>query len=439
MINSFPGYEQKILDDGRLHNMYRGTDVGKGGYIISNQGIFENVALLDVNSMHPNSAKQMNCFGDHTKNFVELLDARVAIKHGDLDSAKKMLNGRLAPYLNDKSTSKDLAQALKIAINSVYGLTAASFDNPFRDIRNKNNIVALRGALFMKTLQDEIEKRDFKIVAIKTDSIKIAEATKEIIKFCKGFANEYGYTFEHEASYSRICQFNDADYVARYMPAEECKRRYGYVPGDNVGNDNKWTETGNMFKGGYIFKTMFGTEKPNFNDYCEVFEVKKSELYLDMNERLPDVSEYENELEKAEKKYREGRVSDTTIAEIRANLEPKIAEGHNYIFVGRVGQFCPIKPGCGGGILLAKGANGKYNSASGAKGYRWLESEMVQELGKETDIDKSFYISQIDKAIEAISQYGDFEWFASDDPYIPDNKLDFMNIPETDKEELPWD
>ena len=148
IINSFPGYEFK---DGK--NIYRGTDIGKGGYIISNPGMYTNVALLDVQSLHPNSIRAMNCFGDYTKNFTDILDARVAIKHKDFETAKKMLNGRLAPYLNDQSKAKDLSQALKIAINSVYGLTAASFDNPFRDIRNKNNIVALRGALFMWTLQ----------------------------------------------------------------------------------------------------------------------------------------------------------------------------------------------------------------------------------------------------------------------------------------------
>ena len=59
-----------------------------------------------------------------------------------------MLNGALAKYLDDESTAADLAQALKIAINSVYGLTAAKFPNPFRDPRNKDNIVAKRGALF---------------------------------------------------------------------------------------------------------------------------------------------------------------------------------------------------------------------------------------------------------------------------------------------------
>ena len=49
---------------------------------------------------------------------------------------------------------------------------------------------------------------------------------------------------------------------------------------------------------------------------------------------------------------------------------------HDYHFVGRVGLFCPIKPGCGGGELVREGmdkeGNVKYSSATGAKGYRCI-------------------------------------------------------------------
>lgn len=402
VINAFPGYK---YENGK--NIYRETDIGRGGYIISNPGIYANVALLDVASLHPNSIRAMNCFGEYTKNFTDILDARIAIKHGDYDSARKMLNGRLAPYLDDESKAKDLAQALKIAINSVYGLTAASFENPFRDIRNVNNIVALRGALFMRTLQDEVEGRGFKIVAIKTDSIKIANATKQIIDFCMGFATKYGYTFEHEATYDRMCQINDADYVARYKDAEWCKNEYGYVPGDNKKHGGKWTATGKQFQIPYTFKTLFSKEPIEFEDLCEAKEVKTA-IYLDKNENLPDGE-------------------------------------HDYHFIGKVGNFCPIKQGRGGGILVreAKDSEGniKYDSVTGTlkpnkTPYRWLESEFVKTLGKEDDIDKSYYKVLVDKAVEAISQYGDFEQFVSDDPYIVEEPVLVQDFPPDD--DLPW-
>lgn len=414
LSETFPGYEFK---DNK--NMYRGEDLGKGGYIRSFPGIYGNVALLDVASLHPNSIRAMNCFGEYTKNFTDILDARVAIKHKDFDTARKMMGGKLKPFLEDESTAKDLAQALKIAINSVYGLTAANFDNPFRDIRNKNNIVALRGALFMKTLQDEVESRGFKIVAIKTDSIKIADATKEIVDFCMDFAKKYGYTFEHEATYDKICQINDADYIARYKEASWCEQHYGYVPGDNQDHEWQWTVTGAQFAVPYVFKKLFSKEEISFDDLCETKSVAKGVIYLDMNEQLPDVGYLEDELEKRKK----GAKKLNPILEncTDEDLVKQIKNGHNYIFVGKVGRFCPIKPGCNGGILYREN-EGKYFAVTGTKGYRWLESELVQELGRENDIDNSYYENLANEAVESISEYGDYEWFVSEEPYTEEPK-----------------
>lgn len=374
IINAFPGYEYV---DGK--NIYRGDDLGKGGYVYAEPGMYGNVALLDVASMHPNSAINLNAFGEYTQNFKDILDTRIAIKRGDFEKARHLFGGRLAPYLQDETTANNLAQALKIAINSVYGLTSANFDNPFRDVRNKNNIVALRGALFMRTLQDEIMKRGFKVAHIKTDSIKIPDATPEIIEFTMNFAKQYGYEFEHEATYDRMCLVNDAVYIAKYASPEDCENQYGYIPGDNKKKGGKWTATGTQFQIPYVFKRLFSKEDIQFDDLCETKSVT-STLYLDMNEKLD-----------------EGE--------------------HNYVFIGKIGRFCPIKPGCGGGILYRE-KDGKYYAATGSKGYRWLESEMVQQLGREEDIDHKHFIEMVDTAIATINKYGDFEWFVSDDPYV---------------------
>ena len=459
--NAFPGYEYIYDDkDKQFHNMYRGVDVGKGGYVYANPGIYGNVALLDVASLHPNSIRAMNCFGEYTKNFTDILDARIAIKHGDYETASKMLDGKLAPYLKDKTQAKALSQALKIAINSVYGLTAAGFENPFKDSRNKNNIVALRGALFMKTLQDEVEKRGFTVVHIKTDSIKVADATPEIIEFINEFGKDYGYTFEHEATYEKICLVNNAVYIAKYATVDQCIRLYGeeYVYKDNdtlKGNKEEggqWTATGTQFQVPYVFKTLFSKEPIEFSDLCETKEVKAA-LYLDMNERLPDVTMYEKELEKLQKNVRDpkSKLNNMTVgfeAELHKTLarieelKELIKTGHDYHFVGKVGSFCPIKPGCGGAELVrgSKTSDGteKYDSAAGAKDYRWLEAEMVKTLNKEKDIDHSYYVKLVDEAIESISQYGDFEMFASDDPYIPQAPHFAADGP-VNPDEIPFD
>lgn len=411
-INAFPGYEYV---NGK--NMYRGVDVGKGGYVYHEPNIYTNIALLDIQSMHPHSIISLNAFGEYTQNFKDMLDARIAIKHGEYDRAKTMLGGRLAPYLTDKSKAKDLSNALKTCLNSCYGLTAASFDNPMRDIRNKNNIIALKGALLMKTLQDEVQARGFTVCHIKTDSIKIADATKDIIEFVMEFVKPYGYTFEHEATYDRMCLVNGSTYIAKYASTDWCMKTYGYIPGDNAKAeaDNKmWTATAKQFQVPYVFKTLFAKEPIEFEDLCESCEVKTA-MYLDKNENLP-----------------EGE--------------------HNYQFVGKVGSFCPIKPGCGGAELVREAkdneGNTKYDSVTGTKGYRWLEAEYVKLMGKEDDVDKSYYHRLVDDAIygsgtgknrkPGISDFGDFERFIADEPYIVEEPVISQDFPPDDYSDLPW-
>ena len=381
IINSFPGYE---FIEGK--NMYRGTDLGKGGYVYAEPGMYTDVALLDVASMHPNSIINMNVFGDHTKRYKALVDVRLNIKHNDLDAVAHMFDGKLAKYLKDKESVKALSGALKIPINSVYGLTSASFENPFRDIRNKNNIVALRGALFMRTLQDEVQKRGFTVAHIKTDSIKIPNASQDIIDFVMDFGKQYGYTFEHEATYEKMCLVNDAVYIAKYK-------------------DGDWTATGAQFQIPYVFKKLFSREDILFEDLCETKSVTSS-MYLDMNENLPDVTDLEKQLEKELKKDdRDNRLID--------DLKEQIEKGHAYIFVGKVGNFCPVKPGYGGGLLYRE-KDGKYYAVGGTKGYRWMESELVKNKDNWRDmIDESHFIELADTAVETIMKYGDYDWFVS--------------------------
>ncbi|MCX7817556.1 MAG: DUF5906 domain-containing protein [Syntrophales bacterium] len=350
----FPGY---TFENGK--SQYRGEDPGEGGYVYAEPGMYTDVALLDVASMHPTSAIVMEAFGPYTKNYKALLDARIAIKHKDFDLAISTMP-LLEKYLADKESADALAYALKIVINIVYGLTSAKFENKFKDPRNVDNIVAKRGALFMIELKHAVQERGFKVAHIKTDSIKIPNATPEIIEFIKSFGVWYGYTFEHEATYDRLCLVNDAVYIARYKDGKHA---------------GEWTATGAQFAQPYVYKTLFSKEKIEFGDMCETKSVSTA-LYLDMNEGLGE-------------------------------------EEHEYHFVGKVGAFCPIKPGKGGGVLLRE-KDGKYYAATGSKGYRWLEAEVVKALGKEEDVDRTFYAELVDDAVANISKFGDFEWFVSE-------------------------
>ena len=438
LSKEFPGYHyvQKFVPldkrdpndpdskwyDGKPHNIYRGIDVGFGGYVYAVPGIHSNVFDNDIASMHPNSIIQLNLFGEYTPRFKALVDARVAIKHALFDKAAEILSfisDKVKRYLvgADSAVAKALGYALKIVINSVYGLTSASFPNPFRDPRNVNNIVALRGALFMKTLQDEVIAHGFKVVHIKTDSIKIADATPDIVEFCNEFGKKYGYTFEQEAIFNKLCLVNDAVYVA-------------YGAHDSNTAAGKWTATGKQFQVPVVFKTLFSKEPLEFKDYCVTFATKDA-LYLDTNEGLPDVTAFEMELKDTErlrkdpsnvklyaryaKKYPFSRylVDDSDFEERENELKEDISKGHNYQFVGRIGEFVPVKTGCGGGLLL-RGKEGKYYYPSGAKGYRWKESEIVRTLGKESEIDRTYFDSLINDAKATIEEYGDFEQFVEE-------------------------
>ena len=376
----FPGYEfDKYGIDKSKYNegtkivsgksIYRGEDPGEGGHKIAHPGYYTHVALLDVASMHPHSAIALNIFGDrYTKIFKQIVDARIDIKHGNYEEAKKLFDGKLAPYLTDKQMAKDLANALKTAINSVYGLTSAKFDNLFKDPRNEDNIVAKYGALFMINLKHEIMDRGYTVVHISTDSIKIADADSEIIDFVMEYGKKYGYDFEYEAQYERMCIVNDSVYIARVEKED----------GEDV--EPYWTATGKEFQVPYVFKTLFSHEDLTYDDFRTTMSVQTA-LCLDLNE--------DNEDE------------------------------HNYHFIGKVGSFIPIKEGCGGGLLMRQSADkSSYSSATGSKGYRWLESNMVKNLNKEKDIDMAYFENMAQKAVDHINEYVDFDEFTKTETII---------------------
>lgn len=355
----FPGY---TFENGK--SVFMGEEIGEGGKVYSETGIWYLVLDEDVDSMHPSSAEAEVAFGpEHTKEFSGLKNVRLAIKRKDYEFAKTFKDGKLVKYLSDKDTAKQLSNALKIAINAVYGQTGAHYDNPFLDIRNKDNFIAKRGALFMTILKSEVQKRGFTVCHIKTDSIKIPNATPEIKQFVEDFAHEYGYNFSVEDKFTKFCLTDKATYI-------------GYSE-----LDKQWVTKATLFQQPYVFKTLFSKEPLIFTDMCETKEIHTGEgMYLDMNENLP-----------------EGE--------------------HNYVFIGKVGLFCPIAPGKGGGQLVkkmkAKDGSFKYDAVTGCKGYRWLDAETVLDLEKEEDIDISYYRKSVDEAVRTIEKFGDFEAFVN--------------------------
>ena len=350
LSKQFPGY---IFDKGK--SSYKDQVPSEGGYVYAEPGMYENVAVLDIASMHPTSIEQLNMFGPYTKNFSALKEARIAIKHSDFAKAKKLLDGKLVPYLKDEQDAEALSYALKIVINIVYGLTSAKFENPFFDKRNRDNIVAKRGALFMIDLKEAVQSQGYEVVHIKTDSIKIPEASKAIIDFVMDFGSQYGYTFEHETTYDKFCLVNDAVYIAR--------------------EGDKWTAVGAQFQHSFVYKTLFSHEELTFEDYCETKQVSQGVMYLDFQHDTPAVL---------------------------------AVEGMHH--VGRTGRFVPVEEGTGGGVLY-RVKDGKSYAVTGTKGYYWVEAEVAKTMGKELKIDMSYFDELNQKAQEAIDYYGSFTEF----------------------------
>lgn len=396
LSKDFPGY---VFDNGK--SSYRDEDPGEGGYVFAKPGMYDNVALLDVASMHPSSIEALNLFGKkYTDRYRLLKEARIAIKHKDEPTLNSILEGKLKKFVERAKKGEfalsDLSNALKTVLVSVYGLTSATFDNPFRDKRNKDNIVAKRGALFMIDLKYALLEKGYDVAHIKTDSVKIPNATKEVIDFVFEFGKKYGYNFEHEITYSKMCLVNDAVYIAKDI-------------------DGVWHPTGAEFAHPYIFKKLFSKQEISFQDYCETKNVTASAIYLDFNENLEDVSDFEEELairsreEKSpERKTKKKRpYKDLTTEE----LNNQINLGHNYVFVGKISSFIPVKPGIGGGVLY-RFKDGKYFAITGTKGYRWFESSILKTMPDwEDKINMAYYDKLVSDAVEHISQFGNFKEF----------------------------
>lgn len=425
---NFPGY---IYSGGK--STYLDEEIGEGGYVWANPGMYKNVKTLDVASMHPHSILALKLFGDiYTKNFEELVDLRVHVKHSDWDKAKQSFNGVLSSFFDEllAQGEANVASPLKIAINSVYGLTSAKFDNLFRDPRNVDNIVAKRGALFMCMLKHEVQEMGAQVVHIKTDSIKISNLTKKVESYIIKRGKEFGYDFEVESVYERFCLVNDAVYVAKkdledpdyFKEAQKALDEKKDIP-------TRWTATGTQFAVPYVFKKCFSHEPIEFSDLCETKEVKTA-LYLDMNEGLDDDMHlvYERLKDVRAKALAGDKLTgpetkllyNEEFAEMTdAELILKLDSYHSYKFIGRVGLFSPIKPGCGGGELVReqkkKDDSIGFDAVVGTKGYRWLESEEVLKQKKERDIDLSYYDNLVNSAIDTISTFGDYEWFVSED------------------------
>lgn len=448
LSKEFPGYTFGPRDGVKgnpLVSTYRGEIVGEGGLVRAKEGLYENVVLLDVASMHPTSIGQLNLFGDFTPRFMDLVRAQLVLKHfypddltddetPDFEPARKLLDGKLTKYIDEielldrtdrpaaRKATKELRYGLKIAVNIVYGLSSAKFDNKFRDMRNVDNIVAKRGALFMVNLMHFIEDElGLSVIHIKTDSVKIPGATAEDIRRIQEFGRYYGYDLEHEATYAKFGLVNDAVYVAK---KEDCAT-------------NCWSATGTQFQHPYVFKKLFGMEDQIlFKDLCETKAVQKGKLFLDfgahemttlpekienpddlgwIDNALVQIKAAERRLKIAEKSGDQQQIQDANENLIQASAAYDEALS-KLIFIGKVGRFTPVVDGYGGGTLY-RVMDFKPYAVAGTKGRLWVDAKIAETLPGDA-IDYSYFEELLTSAKENLAKYLEDSPFKSLEEFV---------------------
>jgi len=212
----------------------------------------------------------------------------------------------------------------------------------------------------MLVLKEFIEGQGYQVVHIKTDSVKIPNATPDIIDQVIEFGAKYGYTFEHESTYERFCLVNQAVYIAR--------RGMQWSVKDNQWETTErvWEAVGAQFQHPVVFKTLFSKEELTDADYIELKRVTKGAMYL---------------------------------------LDP---ENDYKQFIGRFGAFVPVI----NGRELVRIDGDKIHAVTGTKGYTWaLDGELDH---KELEIDVSYFKVLVDEALRAVEEFGSYAEFISE-------------------------
>jgi hypothetical protein len=167
------------------------------------------------------------------------------------------------------------------------------------------------------------------------------------------FGKKYGFTFEHEATYEKMCIVDDAQYIAYEVEADCEKLEKPF-----------WTATGAKFAAPYLFKTLFSKEELTFKDFPETKSVSDAAIYL-------------------------------------------VKDSGAETFVGRVGSFVCVKPEYGGQLLRVIGES--RSAVTGTKDFYWAEAESVKDHPDR--INQDYYRMKCDEAIEVINKYYPYDEF----------------------------
>lgn len=161
---------------------------GLHGVPISNQVEYRNVKLLDVASLYPNIIIKLNTLGTRTDIYQELVTQRLDIKHSD----------------------KTLSSALKLVINSIYGLLRSDYSL----LKNKMGAtsVCIYGQIILYDLCKRLSST-CQIVNINTDGVGFITDTDDYITVWKEWEEDYGFVLELD-EFEKFIQKDVNNYIA---------------------------------------------------------------------------------------------------------------------------------------------------------------------------------------------------------------------------------
>jgi len=207
-------------DKGKYTHKEFGCDIefsfgGLHGVPTSKQKRFENVILLDVASLYPNIIMKLNALGQSTKTYQEIVERRLSVKH----------------------TDKQLSDALKLVINSCYGLLNNQYSTLYNPKAAKS--VCIYGQICLYDLCKRLAPT-CKLVNINTDGIAFTTNSDYYKKVWKEWEDDYGYTLEED----HFDLFIQKD-VNNYIGLENGKIK---VKGGDVGRykNDAWFKNNNL-------------------------------------------------------------------------------------------------------------------------------------------------------------------------------------------------
>lgn len=197
--------------------------------------IYNDVHVLDFNSLYPNLIRQMRLSpeNEYSNNYTDDINTNLVIpknefnsEHGILDSYITELLDLRKKYRNDGMEAEQLA--VKIIANSVYGLLSQKTAKFILGGTNIASTVTYTGRTILQRLVKELPIYDIKVVYGKTDSIfvisnkpksvvlDIAQSlVDKIVEDLTGFHNDY-IKFDYEEFLRKFLVINKNNYIKVY-------------------------------------------------------------------------------------------------------------------------------------------------------------------------------------------------------------------------------